>query len=217
MQDDTKRFYDLTAEETAQAWYPQNVLMPTIRDFCSLLPDRPRVLDLGCGAGYESKRLASIDARVVGVDYSEESIRIARERTPECRFEVLDFRQLDDRFGDFDGVFACASLIHISPEELPDVLWRIANVLKPGGYLLTIVRDGEGMRETWPVVEGQKLRRLVYRYKRADLEAACSGLVFVRDGVLDRAQLESEQIDPDWGCYIFRSAKPLLEKTTICP
>ena len=40
MQDDTKRFYDLTAEQTAQEWYPKDVLMPTIRDFCSLLPDR---------------------------------------------------------------------------------------------------------------------------------------------------------------------------------
>ena len=117
---------------------------------------------------------------------------------------MLDFRQLDDRLGDFDGVFACASLIHISPEELPDLLKRIVNVLRPEGYLLTVVRDGEGMRETWPVVAGQKLRRVIYRYRRADLEAACSGLVFVQDGVLDRAQLESAGAAPDWGCYIFR-------------
>jgi SAM-dependent methyltransferase len=207
MQDDAKRFYDLTAEQTAREWYPKNVLMPTIRDFCSLLPDRPRVLDLGCGAGYESKRLASLGARVVGVDYSEESIRIARERTPECRFEVLDFRQLDDRFGAFDGVFASASLIHVSPEELSGVLWRIASVLKPGGYLLAIVRAGDGMRETWPIVEGQVLRRVIYRYRREHLEAACSGLAYVRDGYLDRDQLEREQVDPDWSCYVFRSVK----------
>jgi SAM-dependent methyltransferase len=204
MRDDTRRFYDLTAERTAQEWYPKDVLMPTIRDFCSLLPDRPRVLDLGCGAGYESKRLASLGARVVGVDYSEESVRIARERTPECRFEVLDFRRLDDRFGAFDGVFACASLIHISPDELPDVLWRVVHVLNPGGHLLAIVREGEGIRETWPVVEGEKLRRVIYRYNWAHLEAACSRLAFVRDGFLDRPRLEREQIDPDWGCYIFR-------------
>jgi SAM-dependent methyltransferase len=207
MQDDAKRFYDLTAEQTAREWYSKNVLMPTIRDFCSLLPDRPRVLDLGCGAGYESKRLASLGARVVGVDYSEESIRIARERTPECRFEVLDFRQLDDRFGAFDGVFASASLIHVSPGELPDVLWRIASVLKPGGYLLAIVRDGDGMRETWPVVEGQRLRRVIYRYRRERLEAACSRLAYVREGYLDRDQLDREQVDPGWNCYVFRSVK----------
>lgn len=211
MHDETKRFYDLTAEQTAREWYPQMVLMPTLRDFCALLPGQPRVLDLGCGAGHESKRLASLGARVVGVDFSEESIRIARERTPECRFEMLDFRQLDDRFGAFDGVFACASLIHIHPEELPCVLSRIANVLEPGGHLLALVRDGEGERETWPIVRGEKLRRVIYRYRRSDLGAACSRLAYVRDGYLDRERLESEQISPDWGCYIFRS----MEETVI--
>jgi SAM-dependent methyltransferase len=213
MQENTRRFYDLAAEQTAREWYSKDILMPTIRDFCSLLPDRPRVLDLGCGAGYESKRLASVGARVVGLDFSEESIRIARKRTPECRFEVLDFRQLDDRFGTFDGVFACASLIHVCPAELPGVLARIANVLEPGGHLLALVRDGQGVRETWPVVEGVKLRRTVYRYRRADLEAACSCLAFVREGFLDRARLARAGIAPDWGCYIFRS----VEETSICP
>jgi SAM-dependent methyltransferase len=212
VQDDTKRFYDLSAKETARAWYSQDVLMPTLRDFCSLLPDRPRVLDLGCGVGHESKRLALLGARVVGVDYSEESIRIARKRTPECRFEVLDFRQLDERFGTFDGVFACASLIHVSPEELPDLLGRIATVLEPGGYLLALVRDGKGVRETWPVVQGIKLRRVIYRHTRTHLEAACSRLAFVREGYLDRARLKSENIDPDWGCYMFR----IVGKEAIC-
>jgi SAM-dependent methyltransferase len=199
VQDDTKRFYDLTAERTADEWYPKDILMPTIQDFASLLPERPRILDLGCGGGYESKRLASAGARVVGVDFSGESIRVARERTPQCQFEVLDFRQLDDRFGTFDGVFACASLIHIRPEELPDVLCRIAGALKDDGYLLTIVRDGEGIRETWPVVDGHKLQRTVYLYTRESLQSAASRFDFVREGYLD-----PELIDKGWRCYFFR-------------
>ena len=107
MKEDTMRFYDLTAEQTADEWYSKDILMPTIHGFCALLSERPRVLDLGCGAGYESRRLASVGAQVLGVDFSEENIRIARERTPQCRFEVLAFRQLDDRFGGiqiFQGV-----------------------------------------------------------------------------------------------------------------
>jgi SAM-dependent methyltransferase len=199
VQDDTRRFYDLTAEQIADEWYPKDILMPTIRDFVSLLPEQPRVLDLGCGGGYESMRLASVGARVVGVDFSEESIRIARERTPQCQFEVLDFRQLDGRFGTFDGVFACASLIHMRPEELIDVLRCIADVLKPDGCLLAIVRDGEGIRETWPVVDGQRLRRVIYRYTREALQSAASDFNFVREGYLD-----SEEIERGWRCYILR-------------
>lgn len=106
MVDEIKLFYDLTAEKTADQWYKEEMLKPTILDFVSLLPANPRILDLGCGPGYESMRLAQTGADVVGVDFSEECIRIARARRPQCRFEVMDFRDLDDRYSRFDGVFA---------------------------------------------------------------------------------------------------------------
>ena len=75
--DDVKLFYDLTAEPTADEWYEKDVVMPTIRDLISVLPKQPRVLDLGCGPGYESMRLASTGAQVVGVDDDEEAPHVA--------------------------------------------------------------------------------------------------------------------------------------------
>lgn len=195
--DDTRLFYDLTAERTADEWYPNEVLMPTIRAFLALLPQRPRVLDLGCGPGYESKRLASAGAEVVGVDFSAESIRIARQRTPECRFEVLDFRTLDDRLGRFDGVFAAGSLIHVRPEELPGVLERIARVLNAGGHVMAIVRDGTGMRESHPVVAGRELTRTVYLYTADQLAAATPRLEYV-----GTAYLDPELADHGWRCHV---------------
>lgn len=58
MRGEIRLFYDLTAEETADRWYKEEVLKPTIQDFISLLPKHPKVLDLGCGTGHESMRLA---------------------------------------------------------------------------------------------------------------------------------------------------------------
>ncbi len=199
MENDTKRFYDLTAERTAEVWYEKDVLMPTIEDFVALLPEKPKVLDLGCGPGHESMRLASRGAEVIGVNFSTECIRVARERCPQCQFEVMDFRQLDKRLGEFDGVFACASFIHIEPEELPDVMERVADVLKDEGHLMAIVRDGEGIRETWREVVGRKLRRVVYLYSREDLITAARRFEFVREG-----HLVSELIEDGWRSYIFR-------------
>jgi SAM-dependent methyltransferase len=199
MDKDTKQFYDLTAERTADEWYENNVLMPSIQDFVRLLPEKPKILDLGCGPGHESMRLASTGAQVVGVDFSIECIRVARERCPQCRFEVMDFKQLDGRFGQFDGVFACASLIHIEPEELPDVLERIADVLKDKGHLLAIVRDGRGIRESWPVVNGQEMRRVIYLYARENLVSAASRFNFVREGYL-----APELVEQGWRSYVFR-------------
>jgi len=131
MDDETKRFYHLTAQKSSNEWYENYMLMPSIEEFIALLPENPRILDLGCGGGYESMRLMQAGAQEVdGVDFSEESIRIAKERCPQARFELMDFRQLDSqKLGKFDGVFACASLIHIKQEELPNLFKQMRGIL----------------------------------------------------------------------------------------
>jgi len=54
MDHETKLFYNLTAQKNAEKWYENYMLMPSIKEFVALLPEKPRVLDLGCGCGYES-------------------------------------------------------------------------------------------------------------------------------------------------------------------
>jgi SAM-dependent methyltransferase len=183
--EDTKRFYDATAAEAAGKWYPNDVLMPTIREFLSCLPPQPRILDLGCGPGRESMRLAAAGAHVLGLDFSE------------------DFRDLDTRFGSFHGVFAAASIIHVPPDDLQQVLSRVAGVLEDGGYFLAIVQDGEGVRECWPVVDGQKLRRTVYLYRQEDLASASAFLVSCGE-----LELANELVEQDWRAYLFRLSRP---------
>lgn len=200
MDEETKLFYNLTAEENAKEWYENYMLMPSIEEFVALLPDNPRVLDLGCGGGYESMRLTKAGAQVVGVDFSEESIRIAEERCPEAQFELVDFRQLDNnKLGKFDGIFACASLIHISQEQLPDVFAQMRGVLNENGFVIAIVRKGEGFWEGWPEVDGRKFRRIVYLYSKDTLSAAASGFRYVKQGYI-----APELIDNGWCSHIFQ-------------
>jgi len=201
MDDETKLFYNLTAQKNADEWYENYMLMPSIEDFVALLPENPRVLDLGCGGGYESMRLMQAGVQeVIGVDYSEESIRIAQERCLQVRFELMDFRQLDSqKLGTFDGIFACASLIHIKQEELPSLFQQMRGVLKENGFVVTIVRDGDGIWEGWPEVNGQKLRRIVYLHSKDALTAVASGFKFVKQGYM-----ASELIESGWCSYIFQ-------------
>jgi len=209
MPDDTKRFYDLTAETVADIWYEEDILMPTIREFVALLPPRPRILDLGCGPGHESMRMASMAAEVIGVDFSTECIRVARERCPQCRFEVLDFRQLDGRFGQFDGVFAAGSLIHIQPQEMPGVMRRTAASVREDGYMMAIVRDGEGVWESQRTVEGQELKRLVYLYTKQALLTAAPQFSHVCEGYLAPSLM-----DDGWRCQVLQVSNPGTEP---CP
>jgi 2-polyprenyl-3-methyl-5-hydroxy-6-metoxy-1,4-benzoquinol methylase len=200
--EETKLFYNLKAEENAKEWYENYMLMPSIEEFVALLPENPRVLDLGCGGGYESMRLMAAGARVVGVDFSEECIRIAKERCPEARFKLMDFRQLEGkRLGKFDGIFACASLIHVSQGELPGLFEQMSAVLNQNGFVIAIVREGEGVWEGWPEVDGQKIRRIVYLYSKDTLSAAAPGFRHIKQGTL-----APELIENGWSSHIFQRA-----------
>ena len=197
---ETQKFYDLTAESSAKEWYGNNVLLPTLRDFLSLLPENPRVLDLGCGPGHESMRLHSLGAQVVGIDFSSECIRIARAKNPGCEFINTDFLNADEALGMFDGVLASGSLIHVSPERMPDLLFRLARLLSKRGVLAAIVQDGTGQRTSHPVIVGVQIARIVYLYRLQELENFCrrADIQYVRNGILDDALMQA-----GWRCYLF--------------
>ena len=58
-------------------------------------------------------------------------------------FEELDFDEV------FDGIWACASLLHVPENEMPDILKKVGLALKQGGYLFISVKEGEfeGIRD----------------------------------------------------------------------
>jgi len=203
MKDDIRLFYDLTAERTAAEWYDNQVLEPLIRRFVAYLPERPLILDLGCGPGHESMRLHRHGAEVVGIDFSPECIRIARERCPECRFELFDFRRLDERWGKFHGIFAAGSLIHIGYDELPDLLVRLASVTKPGGYLMALLLEGEGIIEEKSSLQigDRVLNRIVYGYSRERFQKMARGAKFEFSADCSAGDLFPGE---NWRAYLFR-------------
>jgi trans-aconitate methyltransferase len=97
-----------------------------------LLDARPgeRILDLGCGTGHLTARIAEAGAHAVGVDRSPEMIRRATEKYPSLRFELMDAREiaLD---GNFDAVFSNATLHWIKEPE--QVIAGIKKLLRPNG------------------------------------------------------------------------------------
>lgn len=142
-----EEFYDATAQEWAEAWYDNDTMLPLLQTFLSFFQRRPRILDAGCGAGYESMRLAKLGAEVVGVDFSEKSIRIARSRNPSLRFERMDCMELDTALGFFDGIAAIALLVHIEDSQLQLIFHNFRNVMKEQGFLFIAFAGGEGYQK----------------------------------------------------------------------
>jgi trans-aconitate 2-methyltransferase len=89
-----------------------------------------RILDVGCGTGQLTAKIAASGAEVVGVDRSPEMIEEARRRLPNLRFEVMDARELAFR-KEFDGVFSNATLHWVKEPE--KAVAGIARALKAGG------------------------------------------------------------------------------------
>ena len=115
--------------------------------FLELLPEGSYILDFGCGSGRDTKAFLDSGYRVDAVDGSEELCRRASDYTGIPVKHML-FQELSDR-EQYDGIWACASILHLKRRELPDVLQRISDALKPGGILYTSFKYGnfEGMRE----------------------------------------------------------------------
>jgi len=107
-----------------------------------LLKQVPRecvsILEVGCGTGAFSRRLAQRARQVTAIDLSSEMIRLARARASaftNIQFEIDDIvtRQLAD--SEFDCVASIATLHHVPIQQ---VLRKLRNALKPGGVLIVL-------------------------------------------------------------------------------
>lgn len=121
-----------------------------VEELASRLPGGARVLDLGCGNG---EKLARLTGRfdVVGVDVSEEQLRLAQARAPEAKLIHADLAELAFADASFDAVTAFYSMVHVPRATHPELFARILRWLKPGGlFLASLSRVGGPDRtEEW--------------------------------------------------------------------
>ena len=114
--------------------------------FLALLPPGGRILDFGCGSGRDTKAFLELGYEVEASDGSEELCRIASEQTGiEVKQQLFGELEETDRY---DGIWACASILHLPREELIEVLERVSRAMRKDGILYTSFKYGtfEGMR-----------------------------------------------------------------------
>lgn len=121
--------FDVTRQN---GWPEFELLAPYIKE-------GDRILDVGCGNG---RLLSFLNCRVsgilqyIGIDQSEELIKIAKKNYLEADFRVADIFNLPFQAGEFDIVAGIAFLHHIPSQELRvKCLKEIYRVLKSGGIL----------------------------------------------------------------------------------
>ena len=99
--------------------------------------DRTKILDLGCGSGYWTKRINDKIAKTIGVDVSDEFLKKAKKDYPELEFYKMDFHKLEFEDESFDCVYADNVLEH-SPHP-QKALKEIYRVLTKKGLLVALI------------------------------------------------------------------------------
>jgi 2-polyprenyl-3-methyl-5-hydroxy-6-metoxy-1,4-benzoquinol methylase len=112
--------------------------------FHSLVPEKGRILDIGCGYGFMSYMLHFLSAErtVTGVDYDEDKITTANHcylKNDKVNFEYADV--VSYTFEQHDAFIISDVLHYLQPQEQEQLLQRCLQQLAPGGVI--IVRDGD--------------------------------------------------------------------------
>ena len=132
-----RRGYDAIAERYAE--WASSFESPALRWVELLeqrLPERSRVLDLGCGGGGPATRALAARHDVLGVDISERQLERARRLVPEARFLQANATEIDFEPESFDAVVSLFMLGHVPRARQQPLLERIFGWLAPGGRLL---------------------------------------------------------------------------------
>lgn len=128
----------------------QNVDMSLWRDkFESYLADGGRILDAGCGSGRDSKAFKQHGFSVVAFDASKEMCKATSEligqEALQMKFQEIDFEE------EFDGIWACASLLHVTYKELPSIMAKLRKGLKSKGIIYVSFKYG-----TTKMIKGER-------------------------------------------------------------
>jgi len=97
-----------------------------------------RILEVGCGTGWLSAKLREF-GKVTANDIGKEIIDIAQETYPEINFQSGDVHTLDLPLNYFDVIVTSEVFSHVADQ--PAFLHRLAQLLKPGGFLLLTTQN----------------------------------------------------------------------------
>ena len=112
-------------------------IWPELAKVLSGLKDGDSLLDVGCGNGRLIENLGNKNISYLGVDNSEELIKLAKINYPEQNFKVLDILKLETLTQKFDLVISVAVLHHLPSQELRlEALKKLKSVTTPGGQII---------------------------------------------------------------------------------
>lgn len=137
-------FYETNAEDFFRRTVDADMAVERTA-FTALLKPGGRVLDAGCGSGRDARAFRDLGFKVTAMEASPRLAALAARHIG-LPVEVMTFDQITWR-GSFDGVWACASLLHVPRADLPSAMRRLREALARGGVWWMSFKYGTEERE----------------------------------------------------------------------
>ena len=156
-------YYNKHAEEFTASTFEVD-MESLYQPFLAELPEGARILDVGCGSGRDTLAFKNKGYQVDAIDYSEELVKKATRLTG-IPIKLKSFYEVDD-YEAYDGIWACASLLHCERSRLAEVLEKMVQALKPNGVIYISFKYGDSDRDK----DGRKFTDLDENQAEALLE-----------------------------------------------
>ena len=201
------RSFDAVAEEYAERFFHELDGKPYDREclaaFAARCPRDAPALEIGCGPGHVGRFVAARGPRVVGLDLSAVSVRVARRLNPHLPFVAGDMRALPVRTGGAGALLAFYALIYFDAAATASILREYRRVLRAGAPLLLAVHAGEGA-ERFTTFAGKAIDVTLHYHPPAALADAVARSGFEVDAVETRAPYPQEH--PTTRLYVSATA-----------
>jgi ubiquinone/menaquinone biosynthesis C-methylase UbiE len=186
----TIQTYEEIADDYCQVLNDINIIKNHADYFLENIPGK-KLLDVGCGPGRDAKYFSEHGMEVVGIDLTANFIKLAIVNVPKAIFKQMDMRKLDFANESFDGIWSCASFLHIPKKEAKDTLLNLNRVLKPGGLIFVSVKHGMGEKMVGEkhYQGGEKFFAFYTQQELVDLFTSCG---------FDIQQANTEHKGHDW-------------------
>ena len=138
---ETIDFYNKNAREYCMDTRNADMSIP-VNKFLSYIKPSANILDVGCGSGRDSMTFLEAGFNVVSIDASPKMCQEA-EKYLGKKVRCIKAQELDYN-GEFDGVWACASLLHIPKKDFEDTLAKLRHALKSDGIIYASFKKGNG-------------------------------------------------------------------------
>lgn len=164
---DTLKYYN----DNAEKYFEQTIngdLNVNYNYFLKHIPKNAYILDFGCGSGRDSKFFINKGYKVRAIDGSYKMCEIATKYINQ-NVDCIEFKDFDEE-NVYDAIWACAIILHIEENKLPDILFRMIKAIKNNGIVYISFNKGSGSE----IFEGK-----LYNYlTKEDFENILSNIGF---------------------------------------